>query len=57
MLLSPLRGLVVFGSTPPTACAVGCILPPLRGCVLANEGARSKPVRRREPVNRYSLIR
>src|SRR6266568_8011144 len=27
-----------FGSPPPTACAVGCILSPLRGSVLAAEG-------------------
>src|SRR5579864_4190996 len=29
--LSPLRGLLI-SLPPPTACAVGCILSPLRGC-------------------------
>jgi hypothetical protein len=29
---SPLRGLVSFSEQLPTACAVGCILSPLRGC-------------------------
>src|SRR5580658_1553488 len=31
----PLRGLLVFHLPPPTACAVGCILSPLRGWMLA----------------------
>jgi len=32
MILTPLRGLVVIYAARPTACAVGCILSPLRGC-------------------------
>ena len=35
--LSPLRGSVVCGF-PPTACAVGCILPPLRGWLMGMHG-------------------
>jgi hypothetical protein len=31
MLLSPLRGLFSINFEKPTACAVGCILSPLRG--------------------------
>ncbi len=55
-ILSPLRGLVIFVSPPPTAYAVGCILPPLRGCMVADEGVRGELVRtvtgaRREVVH------
>jgi len=45
-ILSPLRGLVIFLSLPPpTAYAMGCILPPLRGCLVADEGVRGEIVR------------
>jgi len=32
--LAPLRGLDSFLASHPAACAVGCILSPLRGCLL-----------------------
>src|ERR1035441_4148670 len=48
-ILSPLRGLVIFLSPPPTSYAVGCILPPLRGCVVADDGVRGEPMRAANP--------
>src|SRR5881398_3739041 len=48
-ILSPLRGLVILLSPLPTAYAVGCILPPLRGCVVADEGVRGELVRAANP--------
>ena len=52
-ILSPLRGLVI-SRCGPTACAVGCILTPLRGCAepfskywlnLASSNSATTPLR------------